>query len=288
MLNEYLGNIANAIREKLGKNNKINAQDFANKVGEVYDKGCDDGQYNFMSTYQVGGGLLNGAYFMFAGGRWNDTTFYPVHDIVVDGDAGYMFKNNGCKNLRKRLNDLGLSLTGGATIGITTCKELFCGCLSEELPDIENLRSRSMKSFCSGCSNLKWLPDYNTAPNREFDNFARNCTKLERIEGIDFTGATTTTDAFLNCTSLYYIRVNGTISISLDFSYSPLDADSTKSVITHLKDHTGTTKEGTQTIKFKSTSWDALEASGKPYDDGLTDNATMTWQEYVSSLGWLT
>lgn len=39
MLKEYLTSIANAIRSKLGSNAKINAQNFAVKIDEVYDAG---------------------------------------------------------------------------------------------------------------------------------------------------------------------------------------------------------------------------------------------------------
>ena len=46
MLKEYLSTIANAIRSKLGSTAKINAQNFAEKIGEVYDKGFADGYSN--------------------------------------------------------------------------------------------------------------------------------------------------------------------------------------------------------------------------------------------------
>jgi hypothetical protein len=43
MLKEYLGTLANAFRTALGTTDKINAQDFANKVGVVYEKGKAEG-----------------------------------------------------------------------------------------------------------------------------------------------------------------------------------------------------------------------------------------------------
>ena len=37
-----------------------------------------------------------------------------------------------------------------------------------------------------------------------------------------------------------------------------------------------------------STRWEALEASTSPYEDGLSDNESMTWQDYIQNyLGWL-
>lgn len=43
MLREYLSTLANAMRSKLGSTTKINAQDFVDKIGEVYDKGLLEG-----------------------------------------------------------------------------------------------------------------------------------------------------------------------------------------------------------------------------------------------------
>ena len=50
MLKEYLTNIANAIRSKLGEADKVNAQDFADKIAEVYDKGDYRASYRFLTN----------------------------------------------------------------------------------------------------------------------------------------------------------------------------------------------------------------------------------------------
>jgi hypothetical protein len=61
-----------------------------------------------------------------------------------------------------------------------------------------------------------------------------------------------------------------------------------KSIISCLKNHAGTTNEATQTISFKEACWTNLEESTSPYEDGLTDNKELTWQDYIqTSLGWL-
>lgn len=57
MLKEYLSTIANAIRSKLGSTAKINAQNFADKIGEVYDAGYNsavrEGTVTFTETSKI-------------------------------------------------------------------------------------------------------------------------------------------------------------------------------------------------------------------------------------------
>ena len=54
MLKQYLSNIANAIRSKLGTTDKVNAQDFADKINEVYDKGSYNVWYRWCSNVWLG------------------------------------------------------------------------------------------------------------------------------------------------------------------------------------------------------------------------------------------
>ena len=87
-------------------------------------------------------------------------------------------------------------------------------------------------------------------------------------------------NAFSSCESLENIVIEGTIAQSLTFAVSPLSVDSMKSIISCLKDFSGTNKEGTCTIKFTSECWSRLEESG------AAPTGT-TWEEHVRNLGWL-
>ena len=74
------------------------------------------------------------------------------------------------------------------------------------------------------------------------------CDNLVSVESIDITGATSTQNMFYSCTALEEIRFEGEIASSLSFSQSPnLSVDSVQSILDHLKDLTGQTK---QTITF--------------------------------------
>lgn len=82
--------------------------------------------------------------------------------------------------------------------------------------------------------------------------------------------------------------IEGTLGYSINLSQCPkINVETMKQFITHLANYKGTEKEATREIKFTSAKWEELEASGKPFDDGLTDDETLKWQEYVTDiLGW--
>lgn len=87
--------------------------------------------------------------------------------------------------------------------------------------------------------------------------------------GGTFTGASHLTD-------LTFEGLIGSESFSIPSSLTP---ESMISVITHLKNYTGTENEGIYKITFTGACWAALEAHSKAPDGN-------TWKEYVYSLGW--
>ena len=72
----------------------------------------------------------------------------------------------------------------------------------------------------------------------------------------------------------------GVIPATISFSSCPLTVESMKSVITHLKDYSGTESEYTYTVTFKSTAFSALTAEGTTSPNGNT------WAEYIDDLKW--
>jgi hypothetical protein len=139
------------------------------------------------------------------------------------------------------------------------------------------------------CLNNTRLPELNFS---KCSTLTLPFTYNEKLVSIDKlivsdSGTTTFTDPFAYCYELTEIRFGGVIGRSISFSYSPLSVESMKDLIAHLANYKGTENEAKYKVTIKSDRWEALEASGKPCDDGLTDDATMTWQDYVGSLGWL-
>lgn len=106
---------------------------------------------------------------------------------------------------------------------------------------------------------------------------------LEEIGTLDITNAGSDyhNTAFSFCDSLKKVTFTGEILYDIKLDSSPLDVDSMKSVITHLRNYSGTENEYKYYVRFKPNCWNALEA------DSVSPTGT-TWAEYVDSLGWTT
>lgn len=91
----------------------------------------------------------------------------------------------------------------------------------------------------------------------------------------------TTMGSLNNCNALENIIIEGVIANSANFQWSPLSPESLKSIISCLKDFSGTGDEYTQTIKFSEKSWSDLESDSKA-------PTGTTWAEYVDTVKcWL-
>jgi hypothetical protein len=103
---------------------------------------------------------------------------------------------------------------------------------------------------------------------------------LRTIEELTVAETTPFSLTFNRCDALQNITIEGVIGRSISFPHSPLSVESMKSIITHLKDYSGTDKEYTYTLTLSSTSKTALEAEGATSPNGNT------WLEYLDDIGW--
>ena len=97
MLKEHLSAIANTIRSKLGTSEKINAQDFPEKINEVYDKGKYDEWSEFWDAIQTKGNDAISYDEMFNAPSWNDTTFRPKYNITPNVNSAVGTFGSKCK-----------------------------------------------------------------------------------------------------------------------------------------------------------------------------------------------
>lgn len=233
----------------------------AENMQGVYNKGFADGKAEgggdngfydaFWDAFQDNGAKTGYAYaFRFEG--WNDVTFKPKYKMYPT-NAYYMFY--------------------GA--GIAECE------LSQYV-DFSNCTS--MGGCFAQCKQLKRLPVLNlTNISGQLSSTFAAMSQLESIEKIivDFdSGIVFQVNTFNSDNKLKEIRFEGSIKKDIYIQYSPLSVDSMKDIISHLENHKGTDNEGLYTVKFSSSCWNTLEASGVAPDGG-------TWKDYVYSLGWL-
>ena len=229
------------------------------KIKEVgYNEGFGAGKKSeydeFWDAYQNNGKVMEWGPYAFTGIWWNDTTFYPKYDIKPNaGDSYGYFYNNGVSNLRDRIDRRGLKLDLSKKPTLT---QFFRDCLSTEAPDMDT----------AGCT--------------KFSEFARGAKYMHTIPRLNLTNATNTNNMFYMAEALQNITFEGEIPMSISFQHSPLTVESLKSIITHLKDYSGTDSEYTYTVTFKTSAFEALEAEGSTSPNGNT------WTEYIDDLKW--
>ena len=107
MLKEYLSNIANAIRSKLGTTEKINAQDFASKILSISTG--SGGESDFWEIYQNEGKRTDYAG-AFAGSGWTAETFTPKYNMKPTNANSMFYYAKNIKKLTQLLNDAGVVL----------------------------------------------------------------------------------------------------------------------------------------------------------------------------------
>lgn len=231
MLKEYLTSIANVIRSILGGTDKINAQDFKDKIQEVYesgfgngdnagyDRGFDEGKQSeydaFWENYQKSGNRTD-YQLAFGGYGWSAETFKPKYDIVPIESAYMTFRmhNEGNEpyDLAEHLSKLGVALD---FTQCTFASYTFYGAVVSRIGVINVTLFGSLISFFYGC-------------------------KAETIDKVILksNGTNSFNATFNNCTNLKNITFEGVIGQNgLNFQWSPLTIESLRSIISCLKDY---------------------------------------------------
>lgn len=256
-VNEKMTAIADNIREKTGGTEILTLDEMANGINEVYEAGKKTQREQFWESYlknsQSNTSVRQVA--RFAGSGWNDDTFYPTQDIPVK--YGYeMFYYNNVSNIKQRLEECNVKLVfdGANDVGM-----MFEESKTTEIPTIELNKLSVPKSTQRLCC---------------------NCYYLVTIEKIIAVEGNMWGNSFGSCTRLENVIFEGVIGNNISFAHSPLTIASLKSIITHLKDYSGTDSEYTCTVTFKTTAFKALEAEGNTSPNGNS------WTEYIDDLKW--
>lgn len=252
--------IAVAIREKTGSENTYNVSEMASGVDEVYEAGKKQEWSDFWDSYQRKGTKTDYKD-AFNGSCWSIDIFKPKYDIQVLTSGQRTFQDSKMViDLRELLKELDVSLTIGANV--TRIDDMFAYSGFTALPEINAVSNKYPTIMLNGT--------FSNTPN---------LTTIEKLLLNDI-GNTTFSSTFSSATSLKNITIEGVIGKTISFSSSPLTVESMKSVITHLKNYSGTTSEFTYNLTLSSASKTALEAEGATSPNGNL------WSEYVDDLGW--
>lgn len=213
----------------------------------VFDAGKQAEYDAFWDVFQNNGNREEYQYAFAYGGKWTAATFRPKYKLYPT-TASSMFRE------QTQLN------------------------LTECAVEVDFSRCTNFNyTFMSGCPKIG-VVDASAASdlNQTFSYyFVTSIEKLIVHEGLSFTST------FIQATYLEDIVIEGTIAKTISFAQSKkLTLESAKSIITALKDFTGTGKEFTTTVTLHADVWALLDA------DGATSPTGTTWREYVGEKCW--
>lgn len=221
---------------------------------EVYEAGKKAEHNEFWNSINTQGD------FCFAGTAWNKNTFKPTKNFTVNKSCFYYHNWLGSAyNLAAHLEELGITIT----IGLTADQESFRYAWFTRIPELD----------FSGCSGT-------------FDRVFYGDTPLVTIDKIILPqeGKVTSYNIpFQNCSKLKNVIFEGVFDKSISFSDSPLSVVSMKSIISCLKDFSGTDGEYSYTLTLKSSAFSALEAEG---DTAEYNGEACTWAELIDNKKW--
>lgn len=242
---------------------KYTAEQFETAMKAVldpYNEGVKSEYDRFWDIYQINGNRSNyvGG---FCGHGWNNLTFKPKYDIIVQSGGSAQFMFNACRlsgSLPELLNAAGVRM---------------------ELRDIAS--ADAMFHNATDITEIGELNISNTTVAGNLCCYTLSLTRIEKLIINDFGTTDFGNNAFLENRNLVDITFEGVIGLSINFQWSTkLSVASMKSIIMHLKDYSDTTNESVYSIKFADECWAKLDAEG-----GVSPNGNQ-WSEYVIDLGW--
>ena len=222
------------------------ARQLKQDIDEVYEAGKQAEYDRFWNAFQTNGKRT--AYPMaFAYDCWNNTSFKPKYQLKPV-NANQMFYRNQS--------------------------------LSGEVQELINIDFSSCTNLSQTFQDLNKVTRLGVIDARKVTTATNTFTNMSNLVTIDkiIFAETTPAFSFANDAKLKNVNFEGVIAKSHSFSSCPLSVESVKSLISCLKNYSGTTSEYTLTLSSESKT--ALEAEGATSPNGNT------WSQYIDDLGW--
>ena len=172
-LKPYLSNIADKLKSLLGITDKINAQDFVEKIDEVYEQGKKSQYDEFWNDFQQNGTRYDYRYAFYG---WKEELYNPQFDIRPT-NASDMFYNAAIKDIYKN----------GISIDFSSCgvfTECFRYCSVERLGVLDFRRGTTTSSSAVfAYSSVHTIEELilNDSGSQTFSSWFTSAAKLENI-----------------------------------------------------------------------------------------------------------
>lgn len=252
--------IAETIRSKTGTDTTYDTSEMPAGVNEVYDKGRTDEWSDFWDAFQLNGARSNYQYAFNVG--FDNKTFKPKYDIKPS-DATHMFSSS--------------PITGDFRSILEECNVV-----------LDTSKATYMQYAFNNAWAITHLPEISfesaTYSYARIEGVFMGCYALKRIDKVIYPTEKhqPTTNTFQSCKTLSYLRIGGVIGNNFNVSWSPLDVESVKDVILHLKDYsTDTENKGKYTLTLSDTSKTAMSALGT-----IPEFNNKTYDAYLTDIGW--
>ena len=182
---------------------------------------------------------MTNMYYMF--GECLSLNYIPQLDTSSVTNMSYMFYN--CQSLQT------IPLLN--TSKVTDMSMMFYNCYSmQTIPQLDTSNVTNMYMMLAYCNSLQTIPELDTSKVTDMQ-YMFHYDRVTRIEGLDMSSVTVTDEVFGGCEKLTYLRLNGSLNVSLNISStSLLDYDSVKSVLTAASN---TTNSDSKELTFNLT-----------------------------------
>ena len=203
-LQDFLTDIANAIRTKTQTTEPINAQDFSAKISSIQTGG--GGEYTLKNLLDA----TQKAAYLFVGYTGNSVDNLIAYDDTANVKSfESMFENSSVTTI-PQLN----------TSNATNMNSMMYSCDNlTTIPLFDTSKVQTMRSMCFECTQLTTIPLLDTSNVTDMFQIFRYCEKLVTIPALDVSKNLNFSNSFNGCTSLKSILMTG-MKVSFNISSS--------------------------------------------------------------------